>query len=127
MPSNQNISEKPNLEHISQQYKEWDASMNELTQIQDWYFSQCDGDWEHQYGLKIETLDNPGWSLEIDLAETELEQKPFKLVEKGTGVESVENDPDWYSCKIEDKKFICHCGPHHLGTVFQIFLRWKNG
>lgn len=30
--------------------------------LQKWYKSQCDGDWEHEYGIKIETVDNPGWS-----------------------------------------------------------------
>jgi len=34
---------------------------NVMERIQDWYRRQCDGDWEHSYGVKIETLDNPGW------------------------------------------------------------------
>ncbi len=40
--------------------------------LENWYSSQCDGSWEHFYGIKIETLDNPGWAVEIDLCETEL-------------------------------------------------------
>ena len=32
----------------------------------DWYLSQCNGDWEHAYGVKIDTLDNPGWTLEVE-------------------------------------------------------------
>jgi hypothetical protein len=39
--------------------------MNELRQIQDWYKSQCNGEWEHSCGLSIETLDNPGWRVQI--------------------------------------------------------------
>jgi hypothetical protein len=31
-----------------------------LTQIEQWYKSNCNGLWEHQFGLRIETLDNPG-------------------------------------------------------------------
>ena len=27
--------------------------------LQSWYQSQCDGDWEHEFGIRIETLDNP--------------------------------------------------------------------
>ena len=38
-----------------------------LNRIQDWYKINCDGDWEHSYGYKIETLDNHGWSVIIDL------------------------------------------------------------
>ena len=41
--------------------------MDELQLLQEWYVAQCDGDWEHSYGVKIDTLDNPGWSLKVDL------------------------------------------------------------
>ncbi|MFT5930929.1 MAG: hypothetical protein ACI93G_000001, partial [Hyphomonas sp.] len=40
-----------------------------------WYQSQCDGDWEHSFGLKIESLDNPGWSVHVDLEGTSLETR----------------------------------------------------
>jgi hypothetical protein len=32
-----------------------------LNELQVWYGAQCNGSWEHTYGIKIETLDNPGW------------------------------------------------------------------
>ncbi|RRJ95187.1 hypothetical protein Ga0100231_013590 [Opitutaceae bacterium TAV4] len=38
-----------------------------LQRLSEWYASQCDGDWEHSYGFKISTLDNPGVAIEIDL------------------------------------------------------------
>jgi hypothetical protein len=25
-----------------------------------WYAAHCDGEWEHTYGVVIDTLDNPG-------------------------------------------------------------------
>jgi hypothetical protein len=28
--------------------------------LEAWYASRCDGEWEHGYGISIETLDNPG-------------------------------------------------------------------
>ena len=84
--------------------------MDELKEIQDWYLAQCDGDWEHSYGLQIGTLDNPGWSVEIDLKTTALETKIFTPVEKGVGAESIKDDQDWYLCKVEHQKFIGHCG-----------------
>ncbi len=64
-----------------------------------WYLSQCDGEWEHEYGISIYTVDNPGWSVEIDLAYTELEelQVPWDLVEV--------SEHDWYGIKVENKKF----------------------
>jgi len=38
--------------------------------LQQWYLQQCDGDWEHGYGLHIGTLDNPGWTVDVNLAGT---------------------------------------------------------
>ena len=42
------------------------------TWLQAWYVSQCDGDWEHQNGISISTLDNPGWEVPIDLVDVDL-------------------------------------------------------
>ena len=41
--------------------------------IQSWYASNCDGEWEHEYGIRMATSDNPGWYIEIDVSETSLE------------------------------------------------------
>ena len=30
-----------------------------------WFASHCDGDWEHDLGIRIETLDNPGWAMDV--------------------------------------------------------------
>src|SRR5437588_3314313 len=40
--------------------------------------SHCNRDWEHQYGISIENLDNPGWYLPVDLLGTELRWREFK-------------------------------------------------
>lgn len=31
--------------------------MNRFTQLQTWYVSHCNGEWEHTYGVKIDSLD----------------------------------------------------------------------
>jgi len=31
-----------------------------LKWLQDWYAARCYGDWEHEFGINIRTLDNPG-------------------------------------------------------------------
>lgn len=41
-----------------------------LNWLMNWYNTQCDGNWEHDYGILIETTDNPGWSIEINLQNT---------------------------------------------------------
>ena len=70
--------------------------MNELQRLQKWYLAQCNGDWEHQYGVTIGTLDNPGWWLRIELADTNLETVVFPEI-------SIERSKtDWVHCKIEN-------------------------
>ncbi len=90
-----------------------------LKALQDWYASQCDGQWEHQYGIKIGTLDNPGWTLRIDLSATALAERPFTEV-KVQG----DDDDDWCHCHVRGKVFEAFCGPNHLEDVIAIFLAW---
>ncbi|MFD5854011.1 Imm53 family immunity protein [Cytobacillus pseudoceanisediminis] len=48
--------------------------------IQQWYVAHCDGDWEHEYGIAIETLDNPGRSVKISVDNTDLKDKPLENI-----------------------------------------------
>ncbi|KAB2848690.1 MAG: hypothetical protein F9K41_18090 [Sphingopyxis terrae] len=96
--------------------------MDTLSRLQDWYRRQCDGDWEHDYGVKIETLDNPGWMLLIDLARTSLDGKPFERVV----YQDPENEDRWMSVWTEAAKFQCACGPDDLRAAIEIFLRWAE-
>ncbi len=92
--------------------------MNVLADLQKWYQSQCDGIWEHSHGLTIGTLDNPGWSVEIDLADTELANRPFNDVQR------LAHETDWIHCRVRDQKFEGHSGPFKLDEILQIFLAW---
>ena len=77
--------------------------------------SQCDGDWEHSYGVKIYNVDNPGWTVVIDLAETEFENSfdvEWRLVEK--------DSTDWYGISVKNNYFKASGDPSKL----QFY--WKN-
>lgn len=89
-----------------------------IDELQRWYLAQCNGEWEHQYGISIETLDNPGWRLRIDLAGTSLDSKPFVAI--------METEPEstWIHCVVKDRVFEAHCGPLMLSTAIQHFLAW---
>ena len=89
--------------------------MDVLIWIQQWYQKHCDGDWEHNYGIKIETLDNPGWLIEINLEGTELEDYilHYKLIEKS-------ND-DWYAIKIANKIFYATGDAYKLEFLLEKF------
>jgi len=92
--------------------------MNTLQEFQQWFQSQCDGEWEHGYAVKIESLDNPGWVVTIELTDTELVDRPF------TEVQRLEHETDWIHCRVHDHKFEGHGGPFKLDEILQIFLAW---
>jgi hypothetical protein len=94
--------------------------MSVLVELQAWYESQCNGDWEHQFGVSIGTFDNPGWSVTIDLAGTDLEVKPFEAVEDLT------SGRDWIKCWVEGQKFNGVGGPQKLEEILAIFLHWAK-
>lgn len=85
-----------------------------------WYQNHCDGDWEHGNGIRIDTIDNPGWSISINLEETELEIKAFQKIE----IERIDND--WLYCCIKDNKFEGRCGTNNLPEILQIFRNWAE-
>jgi len=82
---------------------------------------QTDGHWEHGHGIRIGTLDNPGWRLSIDLEETELKERPFAPVR----IERTETD--WVHCRVEARVFRGAGGPHNLRELIDQFLRWADG
>lgn len=88
---------------------------NILQWIQQWYASHCDGDWEHSYGIMIETLDNPGWYITIDLKGTDLDN----IVREYEPLEYSEND--WYSTQVKDQKFVASGDPSKLEFLLHKF------
>lgn len=94
------------------------GKMDILKWLEKWYFSMCDGSWEHFYGVKIDTLDNPGWIVLIDIVDTPQESKDFKIVDRYI------NDGDWILCRIKDGKFEGGGDPTKLTEILQIFKEW---
>jgi hypothetical protein len=90
-----------------------------VASIEDWFADNCDGDWEHQLGVSITSLDNPGWAVELDLAGTYLFGKPFDSVRE----ERAEHD--WVHCWVDDGAFKGRGGPKNLNEILAIFLRWR--
>ena len=131
----------------------WEAgkhagSVSVLDDLRRWYVAHCDGDWEHTYGVNIGTLDNPGWSVEIDLRDTLLEGKPFDTVEEGLGTDDLRSRegfrPDspaaaaveeglgtddlrsWLRCGIEGSKFRGFGDPGRLEQILGVFIDWAK-
>jgi Immunity protein 53 len=97
-----------------------------LQELQDWYRSQCDDEWEHSFGVKIDTLDNPGWAVTIDLRETHLQDKSFPPRSYGAIADNLAESEDWIDCKVEEKKFKGAGGPGKLEEILATFLAWAK-
>ena len=89
--------------------------MESIDRLQKWYKNQCNGDWEHDFGITIETLDNPGWLLTIDLQLTSLQGIEFETEEE-------KSEFDWYQIKIKDWKYIAYGDPDKLSFLIDYFL-----
>jgi hypothetical protein len=89
-----------------------------LTLLEKWYRRQCNGDWEHSWGVKIGTLDNPGWTMAIALNETNAE---YRILER---VRIDRAEEDWIQYWVEKKTFQARCGPLNLTETIKIFVDW---
>jgi Immunity protein 53 len=94
--------------------------MSPLRALEAWYAGNCDGDWEHSFGVTIETLDNPGWAVRIDLAESALAGLPFETVR-------IDRSPDdWLRCSVEADVFKGYGGPGNLHEILDVFAGWAK-
>ena len=82
--------------------------------------SKCNGEWEEYYGIKMVTLDNPGWLVEIDIMETELEDNIF------VPVNIFRTEEDWINCKVENGKFIGLGDKSKLSYIIKKFREWSG-
>lgn len=91
-----------------------------LGRLQSWYAARCDGEWEHQRGVVIGTLDNPGWNVEVSLVGTPLEGRPFadRIEER--------SEEDWVHFRVKDGVFRGYGGAENLVEMVEFFLAWAE-
>ena len=94
------------------------AEMDPLSRLCAWYEGQPHEDWHEDHGVKISTVDNPGWRVLIDIEHTTLEDKEF------TEVEIDRSETDWIICQTRYGRFDAACGPGNLNELIEIFLDW---
>ena len=92
--------------------------MNNIVWLEEWYQRNCDDYWEHSYGIKIETLDNPGWHVNIDLSETKYADLKMKELYQDVG------DNDWIKCSITNGIFNGVGDCMKLEMIIQTFRQW---
>jgi hypothetical protein len=92
-----------------------------LKKLQDWYQSQCNEDWEHSFGIKIENVDNPGWLLTVDLQDTALEGRITQAHRADR------SDEDWVFYQSNGVHFTASGGAFNLEEMLELFLTWAGG
>jgi hypothetical protein len=89
--------------------------MDDLLWLTQWISSHFDGEWEHEHGVTLESVDNPGWMLRIDLDGTGVNPAHFKPVALQR------SDSDWIEAKIENGAFLGGAGPNNLPELLHLF------
>lgn len=97
--------------------------MEILKWIENWFSSNCDGEWEHENQIIIQATSNPGWHITIDL--NGIYSHSRNIEPKLTEV----NDDDWYGIKIENGVFTAAGDPSKLEFLlnkFKHFIENEN-
>jgi hypothetical protein len=89
--------------------------MEILTWLQEWYVAQCDGEWEFREGIKLLSVSNPGWSVEINVSNTPLEEASIPLTKFDRSAD------DWYSYLLEEALFVGSGDPAKLEVILEVF------
>jgi hypothetical protein len=88
--------------------------------LQSWYLTQANGEWEHVRGVTIETLDDAGWMVTIDLLETPLQDRTMPPLRR-------ERSPsDWLVCRVERNQFRGQGDARKLGMILEVFQNWAG-
>jgi hypothetical protein len=99
------------------------ASHANLTALAAWYAAQCNGDWEHRYGVSIQSTDNPGWWVKIDLAGTALSRRQFEPVTDGADTDGPKGSR-WLRCYVTDGVWNGAGDETRLDEILEHFLAW---
>jgi Immunity protein 53 len=94
--------------------------MDDLEFLMTWFQSCCDGDWEHDLGIRLATLDNPGWSLDVRIADTYLDG----IVAESRFVETSEQV--WLQWRSTGTTFEANCGPGDLRRALRAFREFAE-
>lgn len=100
--------------------------MNEIEEIQEWFRQHCNGEWEHSQGIRIESCDNPGWWVHIELKGSPLAGKPFTRISRGISDDKMETEEEWLYCEVKDQVFDAAGDPAKLKVIFRTFLNWAK-
>lgn len=87
---------------------------NLIDRIQCWYASQCNGLWEHSFGVEISNIDNPGWKVKITGANSK----------SNLNINIERSDTDWIVVMADDTAFQAYGGLLNLQALLEAATKW---
>lgn len=88
--------------------------MENIQWLTNWFLGNCDGDWEHSNIVTIQTIDNPGWMVRIDISETSSQGKQMSKDLQG-------DENDWMVIKCDGAVFEAFGDPTKLNLLIEYF------
>lgn len=89
-----------------------------LDWVQDWFTNQCDGMWEHGYGVRVNMISEPGWHVRIELRNTPWAEKKTELVREKLPTGEIV----YY--EVKNGYFEAKGGISTLEILLNIFKKW---
>jgi len=100
--------------------------MSTLARLQAWYTNQCNDLWEHSSGVHIESCDNPGWWVKINLFGTHLQSVAFPEIAEGVDSQRFPTGHRWLCCRIQDNVWHGAGDETKLEHILETFLAWTE-
>lgn len=97
-----------------------------LSRVQSWYARQCNGEWEHHHGVSVQSCDNPGWWVKIDLKGTQLANRSFERVTENVDAEGWPRGGLWLDCSVADGVWSGAGDETKLEQILEMFLSWAE-
>jgi hypothetical protein len=99
---------------------------NDIRWLETWFQRHCDGTWEHDSRVKLESIDNPGWWLHVNLDE----KGPDRVLEVIGDPPSEANGyiatGQWMRCEIKAGRFSGAGDPTKLGQIIACFRKYAE-
>lgn len=105
--------------HTINNFRETMGMGMNFSRIENWYRNRCDGEWEHDGGIRIATLDNPGWIIHVNFCGLD---HRFDTSISSRNFERSEDDWAFFSYDAAEDELRIACGPANLTEVFEVFF-----
>ncbi len=91
-----------------------------LSELGRWLVAQGPAYQAAEGRVHIDTLDNPGWSIKVELDGSDLAGRLLPMVEFNR------TETDWCHCFTRDGKFMAFGGPGNLSEIIGRFIAWTQ-